>query len=158
MAAVVAAAPGMLQEATCAWAERHNARIVYLDADSESYYRMLSEEWRQPGDLLLVEHDIVPADGVTDNMTACPRPWCSSPYRIAHTWLDEGLGCIKLAARLKQRHPDLMQRLGEIAGDGLPAKDWHRLDVRLARLLRNHGYAPHAHRRSLHLHDYGARS
>lgn len=157
MPVVVAAAPGMLEEATRAWAEQYGARIAYLDADSESYYRMLSEEWQQPGDLLLVEHDIVPAGAVTADMAACLRPWCTSPYRIAHTWLNEGLGCIKLAARLKQRHPDLMYRLGEITGDGLPAKDWHRLDVRLARLLREHEYAPHTHRRSLHLHDYGAR-
>lgn len=157
MVAVVAAAPGMLQEATRAWAETAGARIAYLDTDSESYYRMLSEEWERPGDLVLIEHDIVPADGVTDDMTDCPRPWCSSPYRIAHTWLDEGLGCVKLAARLKQRHPDLMARLGQITGDGLPAKDWHRLDTRLAALLRNHGYAPHAHRRSEHLHDYRTR-
>lgn len=155
--ATVAAVPGMLENRTRAWAEVNGARIVLLEADAESYWRLLAEQWRQPGDMLLIEHDIVPADGVTDAMQACPRPWCTSPYRIAHSWLAEGLGCIKLAVRLKRRHPDLMHRLGEITGDGLPPKDWHRLDVRLARLLRDLGYAPHTHRRSEHLHDYGAR-
>lgn len=157
MNVLVAAAPGMLHERTRDWAEQCGARIAWLDPDSESYFRLLEAEWTRPGDLLLVEHDMLPAPGVTESMTACPRPWCSSPYRIAHSWLTEGLGCVKLAARFKTRHPDLMARLGQITGDGLPAKDWHRLDTRLAALLRGHGYAPHPHRRSVHLHDYGAR-
>jgi hypothetical protein len=155
--AVVAAASGVLRERTRTWADAHGARIVDLETDPESYWRLLHTLWTEPGDLVLIEHDMVPAEGVTDAMTACPRPWCTSPYRIAHSWLTEGLGCVRLAARLKQRHPDLMTKLGEITGDGLPPRDWHRLDTRLARLLRGHGYAPHTHRRSTHLHDYGAR-
>jgi hypothetical protein len=155
--AVVAAVSGMLHERTRAWADAHGARVAWLEADAEAYWRLLADEWAAPGDLLLVEHDIEPAPDVTAAMVACPRPWCSSPYRIAHSWLAEGLGCVKFSARLKARHPDLMTRLGEITGDGLPKRDWHRLDVRLARLLRGLGYTPHTHRRSLHLHDYGAR-
>jgi hypothetical protein len=147
----------MLDERTRAWAEANGARIAWLDPDPEAYWRLLTAEWAAPGDLLLVEHDVEPADGVTEAMTACPRPWCSSPYRIAHSWLAEGLGCVRLAARLKARHPDLMARLGEVTGDGLPPRDWHRLDTRLSRLLREAGYRPHTHRRSLHLHDYEKR-
>jgi hypothetical protein len=154
--AAVAAAPGMLHPQTRAWAVQHSARIIDLAADHESYWRLLAAEWARPEDLLLVEHDMLPAPGVTESMTACPRPWCTSPYRIEHSWLDDGLGCVKLAARLKQRHPDLMTRLGEIS-DGSPAKDWHRLDTRLSALLRGHGYRPHPHRRSEHLHNYGRR-
>lgn len=154
---VVAAVPGMLQGATAAWAEQNGARIVWLESDPEAYWRLLAAEWNRPGDLLLVEHDVVPAHGVTHAMAACRRPWCTSPYRIAHSYLTEGLGCVRLADRLKHRHPGLMDRLGEAAGDGLPAKDWHRLDVRLARLLRDIGYRPHAHRRAVHLHDYALR-
>jgi hypothetical protein len=157
MPPVVAAVPGMLHERTRAWADAHGARVAWLAADAEAYWRLLADEWAASGDLVLVEHDIEPAPDVTAAMAACPRPWCGSPYRIAHCWLNEGLGCVKLSARLKARHPDLMTRLGEITGDGLPERDWHRLDVRLARLLRHLGYTPHTHRRSLHLHDYGAR-
>lgn len=157
MPPVVAAAPGMLRTETRAWAEAHGARIAIHEADDEAYWRLLRELWAEPGDLILIEHDIVPADGVTETMGACPRPWCSSPYRIAHTWLAEGLGCTRFASRLKDRHPDLMDRLGEIGGDGMPPRDWHRLDTRLARLLLDLGYRPHPHRRSAHLHDYGAR-
>ena len=154
MTAVVAAVEGFLKPETRAWADRHAADVAWLDRDAEAYWRLLDREWRVPGDLVLVEHDVLPAPGVTTAMGACPRPWCSSPIRIEHTWLPDGLGCVRLAARLKERHPDLMTRLGEITGDGLPPKDWHRLDVRLSQLLRSLGYRPHLHRRSLHLHDY----
>ena len=154
MTPVVAAVEGLLKPETRAWADRHGADVAWLERDAEAYWRLLDREWRVPGDLVLVEHDVVPGPGVTEAMGACPRPWCSSPYRIEHTLLPDGLGCIRLAARLKERHPDLMTRLGEITGDGLPPKDWHRLDVRLSQLLRSLGYRPHLHRRSLHLHDY----
>jgi len=155
--AIVAAAPGMLHEATRRWAQAEGARICQLDADVEAYWRLLAAEWDRPGDLILIEHDMLPADGVTAAMGACARPWCTSPYRIEHTWLQDGLGCVKLAGRLKTRHPGLMGRLGDVDGDGSPAKDWHRLDTRLSQLLRTLGYRPHVHKRSLHLHDYDRR-
>ena len=155
--AVVPAVDGFLKPETRSWADRHGADITWLDRDTEAYWRFLAAEWAVPGDFLVVEHDVVPAPGVTTAMESCPRPWCSSPYTIANgTLLPDGLGCVRLAARLKGRHPDLMLRLGEMTGDGLPPKDWRRLDVRLSQLLRSLGYRPHLHRRSLHLHDYGA--
>lgn len=157
LAALVPYVSGMLHEQTRQWAKASGARLEELATDNEAYFRLLAAEWEAPGPLVVVEEDMLPAPGVTVAMLTCRRPWCVSSYRIAHSWLTEGLGCVKLAARLKTRHPDLMARLGQITGDGLPAKDWHRLDTRLAALLRGHGYAPHPHRRSVHLHDYGAR-
>lgn len=156
MTVVVPAVEGFLKEETRAWAAGHRAEVIWLrPGDTASYWHLLRERWTEPGDLLVVEHDMIPAPGVTDDMEACRRPWCSSPYQIAGgTWLPDGLGCVKLAGRLKERHPDLMDRLGETGGDGLPPKDWRRLDVRLSQLLRSLGYRPHLHRRSLHLHDY----
>ena len=157
MPVVVPAVPGMLHETTREWAGAHDAAVYDLEPDAEAYWRLLAREWAEPGDLVIVEHDMLPADGVTEAMAACPRPWCSSPYRIEHSWLVDGLGCVKLAGRLKQQHPDLMIRLGELADDGAPPRDWHRLDTRVSRLLRDLGYRPHAHRRSQHLHDYSKR-
>lgn len=157
MTAVVPAVEGFLREETRAWVAVEGARVAWLERDAEAYWRFLRGEWlAEDGDLLVVEHDVVPAPGVTGSMAACPRPWCSSPYRIANGWLPDGLGCVRLAGRLKERHPDLMERLGEMTGDGLPPKDWRRLDVRLSQLLKSLGYRPHLHKRSLHLHDYAA--
>jgi hypothetical protein len=152
---VIPAVEGFLRDETRAWAEAHGAKVCWLDRDTDAYWRCLAAEWPVPGDLLLIEHDMLPAPGVTAQMESCPRPWCSSPFMIENgTWLPDGLGCVKLAGRLKGRHPDLMAALGEMTGDGLPPKDWRRLDVRLSQLLRSHGYRPHLHRRSVHLHDY----
>lgn len=169
---------GMLHERTRDWwkaPRTSNDQLVWtvtLDAtDDVAYWRWLVEEWTvtEPDaferytvpvtpDLLIVEQDMVPAPGVVDRMLDCPRPWCSSPYRIGSgIWLDEGLGCTKFAVRLKTRHPDLMQRVGDLDDDGQPAKTWRRLDTRIARLLRDLGYAPHRHARSEHLHDYARR-
>lgn len=169
---------GMLHERTRVWWESPRtcddqlAWLVELDAaDDTAYWRWLADEWSvtEPDlferytvpvtpDLVIVEQDMVPAASVVDQMLKCARPWCVSPYQISSgMWLDEGLGCTKFAARLKTRHPDLMERVGEIDDDGQPAKTWRRLDTRIARLLRQLGYAPHRHARSEHLHDYGTR-
>jgi hypothetical protein len=127
-----------------------------------AYWRFLADDWdigrRFNTDTVIVEQDIVPAPGVVERMLACRRPWCASPYVIgAGTVLADGLGCTKFAARLKTRHPDLMEQVGRIDDDGLPAKNWRRLDTRISRLLRQLGYRPHVHARSEHLHDYRTR-
>lgn len=169
---------GMLHERTRAWwaeprsHEEQRPELADLPvSDDTAYWRLLAAYWRvtEPiqhdlyeapttPDLVVVEQDIVPAPGVVERMLACPRPWCASPYPISGGHLlDTGLGCTKFAARLKSRHLDFMDRVGLIDDDGLPAKNWRRLDVRIARTLRELGYRPHRHARSEHLHDYRAR-
>lgn len=157
---IVPFVPGMLNERTQAWAEACGVPSWELDPDDDTaYWWLLAEHWLMGHhDLVVVEQDIVPAPGVVERMLACPRPWCSSPYPISGGYLlDTGLGCTKFAARLKTRHPDFMDRVGSIDDDGLPARNWRRLDVRIARTLRDLGYRPHRHARSEHLHDYQAR-
>lgn len=154
--------PGMLEAETREWADANDALLIVLScADPADYWDLLASQWEHysaGGPITVVEQDVVPAPGVVDDMERCPRPWCSSPYRLGTgVWLTEGLGCTKFSAKLVARHPDLMARVGEIDDDGLPAKDWHRLDVRIARVLTQMGYKVHAHRRSRHLHDYTKR-
>lgn len=159
MTVVVAAVPGMLEEPTRVWAAEHDARVEWLTpGDGSAYYRLFAAEWAAPGDLLIVEHDMLPAPGVTDAMLDCRRPWCVSPYQIANGhWLTEGLGCTKFGERVKTRYPSLAGILGGMSEGGVPARDWHRMDVRVARLMNDLGYRPHQHRRSQHLHDYTKR-
>lgn len=169
---IVPYVPGGLHPATAQWMKQaHEHRpagftqlelgfTAELDPDDPAaYWRLLADIWEglpPKSNLTIVEQDIVPAPHVIAGMYYCRRPWCVSPYPITEQQVlaRESLGCTKFAARLHQRHPDLMRRLGEMDGDGLPAKDWRRLDVRLAKLLRSLGYAPHQHRRSQHMHDY----
>lgn len=146
----------LLRPATARWAAANGARLCPVDpADPAAYWRLLHRLWTAPGDLTVVEHDVVPAAGVVAAMTGCARPWCVSPYPLQAGWATQALGCTRLAGRLKTRHPDLIGRAGDIADHDVAAKDWRRLDVRLAGLLRGLGYRPHRHRRSTHLHNYG---
>lgn len=157
--AVVPYTRDRLHEQTHQWAVKHGARLREIDPrDEAGYWKLLVDEWlTMPGDLVIVEHDMLPADGVVEEMEDCRRPWCTSPYQVTvypTNIVRNGLGCVKFAQRLKDRHPDLMHRLGDVAGDGLPARSWRRLDARLTDLLHLLGYRSHTHRRSTHLHDY----
>lgn len=100
---------------------------------------------------------MLPAPGVLARMRNCRWPWCTSPYPIHTVILTEGLGCVRFRNCLKRRHPNLMREVGEIDNDGQPAKDWHRLDTRIASVLRGLGYTAHTHAESRHLHDYARR-
>lgn len=148
---VVGYVDGMLAELTRAWAEAHDARMVRLSADTD-YHDLLAGMWTGAEDLIVVEQGVDPAPGVVSTMAACRRPWCASPYWVGHSWLADGLGCTRIAARVQVRHPDLWATFE--VDDGLPARDWRRVDTRLSAALRRRGYRPHVHARSRHLHDY----
>jgi len=101
---------------------------------------------------------MLPADGCVDEMLKCRWGWCTATYTIANgQQCTDGLGVAKFSATLKQLRPQLMDEVGAIADDGLPAKDWHRLDTRISRILRGAYHQPHVHAPAEHLHDYQAR-
>ncbi|WAL67136.1 hypothetical protein ORV05_04930 [Amycolatopsis cynarae] len=150
----------MLHPQTAAWATANGAELwPLLPGRDYAYFELLREIWeRDPGDTMIVEHDMVPAPGMTQEMADCPYLWCSSPYTVGTgVEITDGLGCVKFAGLLKQASPDLMRRVGEIDDDGLPARDWRRLDTRISRMLRHLGYRPHLHASATHLHDYRER-
>lgn len=153
--------PAVLHEQTKAWAGGSGALMVDVSGGDSTYWTALNVAWQGTPwheALAVVEHDMLPAPGVVDRMLACRRPWCSSPYEIAnHQMITDGLGVVKYSARLRSRHRELLETVGEICDDGLPAKNWRRLDTRISRTLRALGYRPHLHARSTHLHDYRTR-
>jgi hypothetical protein len=165
MTVIVPYVAGMLHEQTEAWAKARgrDTELVELDrANDAAYWILLSSHWRNPRysneDLLIVEQDMLPADGVVDEMLACRWGWCSSPYEVANRQqITDGLGVTKFSAALKALRPQFMIEVGAIADDGLPAHDWRRLDTRISRVLRAAGHTPHIHAASTHLHDYQAR-
>lgn len=145
----------MLRPETAIWARHYGATLVELPKDDhEAYWRLLAHHWRQPGDLVVVEQDIVPAPGVVDEMLTCNSLWCASPYWVTGRWLSDGLGCTRFSAGLKSAVPDLLERVGYDTGPDAPAKHWCLLDWRTSRLLRSLGHEPHEHERSTHLHTY----
>lgn len=153
---------GMLREETEEWYGDHpEARLWSIDpADRTGYWQMINHVWKHDrfDDLLIVEQDMLPAPGVVEEMQACSHMWCVSPYQCSSQTLDvplltEGLGCTKFAALMKRTHPHMPLVVSCMADHGLPAKDWRRLDVRIAQVLRGFNFTPHVqHERSTHLH------
>ncbi|HEY8976306.1 MAG TPA: hypothetical protein VIN75_18975 [Burkholderiaceae bacterium] len=137
--------------------DRHapgHVRVPLDPADMSAYWRLLAEQWHEPGDLLIVEHDVGIHADVVEGLTACPEPWCGHPYRIGSQLLV-CLGCTRFSAALKASEPDLLDVVGEDGTGGLPARDWRRLDVRLLDELHRRGYRQHEHQPAVtHFHKY----
>lgn len=130
----------------------HRVRITA--GDDTGYWRVLLGEWRRTGGLLVVEHDIGVHEDVLPQTAVCPRHWCAFPYQVAGT-VQPALGCTRFSAALKATEPDLLDVVGQVSGDGLPAGDWRRLDVRLAAELQARGYRMHVHSPPVrHFHGY----
>jgi hypothetical protein len=126
--------------------------------DVTGYARLLVEAWAQPGDLVIVEHDIGVHAGVFDGFQTCGQPWCGHPYRIGDRMLV-CLGCTRFTAHLKASLPNLMAEAAAVGseqdGGGVPAGDWRRLDVRIGALLESHGHQRHPHQPAVtHYHEY----
>lgn len=148
-----------LSPATARLANRHapgHVRARLDPADRGAYWRLLAGAWREPGDLIVVEHDIGIHAGVLEGFAACREPWCGHPYQGARgVGVRACLGCTRFTASLKAAEPDLLDVVGEVASGGIPARDWCRLDVRIDDELRRRGYSLHGHQPGVrHYHRY----
>jgi hypothetical protein len=130
-------------------------RVQIDPADMSAYWALLAKVWHEPGDLVIVEHDIGITAEVLPGFASCPEPWCGNPYQIDKQVLV-CLGCTRFTAVLKAAEPDLLEAVGEDGSGGLPARDWRRLDVRILDELRRRGYRQHWHEPPvMHYHQYG---
>lgn len=127
-------------------------------ANPSAYARVLVQAWEQPGDLIIIEHDIGIRAGVIEELTACDQPWCGFPYPIGEQLLV-CLGCTRFTAHLKASLPGLMGDAAAVGteqdGGGVPAGDWRRMDVRIAARLEALGHHRHRHDPPVtHFHRY----
>lgn len=118
-------------------------------ARTTQYAEILQEAWLWPGDLIVVEHDILVPAGFAEGFQSCRQPWCSHPYPGPSDMLINSLGCVRFTAHLKTMQPDLMARAvgidGQMDGGLVPAGDWRRMDTRIACLLQSMGHVVHPH-------------
>lgn len=146
--------------------------------DPLAYAELLRRRWREPGDLVVVEQDVVPPPGGIAALLSCPRPWCSFPGWIEDRYHSGTLQLAKFSQLLRLRHPHVAdyalapsgwwrERPALRAGEVDPWPEDHpelwptvvgyltadsALRSRLARsgvLICEHGPDP------VHLHDYG---
>lgn len=139
------------------------------------YSDLLRELWHQPGDLVIVEQDMVPGPDDIQRLLDCPLPWCGHQTMYIDHLLPETHSLVKYSAALRQRWPELCCRaltrnhwnpynkLNHYHGPNLwPDGDEHRwpTDVpwfyaadNIARELRDLGFRWHEHQPVVpHLH------
>lgn len=157
MRVVVPHVTGMLHPVAARSLNRHlpgHERVRLRSDEPDAHWRLLTALWATGDGFLVVEQDV----GVNATVPAgleCEHPWCVWPYRgPGRVMLTASLGCTRFSAALLAAEPDLLEAVGRIDGDGLPARDWRRLDVRLADTLRARGHAPHQHPPVAHYHRY----
>lgn len=74
-----------------------------------TYADFVRVAWRGPGDLVIVEGDVVPPPGAIEALLDCERPWCSHPSWVGDRYLDDTLGLVKFSAGLREVLPRLAE-------------------------------------------------
>lgn len=158
----------------CVQANNGTSWQYHRMAGTEDYYHLLSTLWgptrrvlvtaydgpvifgrpyRTPhvqfikSGFIINEHDIVPRPDSYRELQDCPEAWCGFAYPIMGL-LHAFLGCTKFSTKLIERHPDLMQMVGEMSesdADEIPPKHWKRNDYRISEVLQPRGERIHVH-------------
>jgi len=160
---------GKLRPETFEWALRHNAELCQLGPTDESYYWTFRGWWLdpEPGDLVIVEQDIVPPPDALYSFARCPSHWCACWYELYPTTehgkdysqtipFGWGLGCTRFSEKLRREHPELADRAGELLvfgpePDPDPPRVWWVMDMRLTMNISRLGHLPHDHGQARHL-------
>jgi hypothetical protein len=143
-----------LADETRAYGEARDAVFVDLTAREHGYFDLFARLWSERHSFVILEQDIVPADGVWEEMIRCPEPWCAGLQKL-HEHAPEvwSLGFMRFRSELLGRHfaqvhtgtyePDGAKLLAQVLGEN---KSWRRLDLGLYDVLRMVGLTePHLH-------------
>ena len=119
---------------------------VRIVQDDGEYGNFLAENWQ--GEVIVVEHDVVPWPGAISKLSGCTKDWCVHEYTFTRAGAEDAprprlgwaLGCLRVNQRIVDRYPDLPRRW-----EGTP---WQGMDSRLtAALQKATGQrVPHIHR------------
>lgn len=147
---------GMLRPATLAAVEavgRPYAAHPLVIGDPYSYAWWFEKWWNIPGDLVIVEQDIVPAEGQIEAMLQCPGDWCSANYHVGGGRTTTGLGLAKISWRIKHAFPHAGQNAARDPRDPRRHLDWISLNEGVDRHLFRLGLRQCIHfPNPLHLH------
>lgn len=139
-------------EAVHAWGGSWCTRPIE-DGDPYGYAKAFEQWWGYPGDLVIVEHDIVPADGQIAEMLQCPEEWCSAAYSVGEGRTTTGLGLTKISARAKAYAPYGGENCARDPRDHARYVDWTSLNESVERHLSRLGFVQHIHTPNpVHLH------
>lgn len=123
------------------------------DADPTAYAAALIDWWRDGVDLVVVEHDIVPAPGMIAGLLACPEVWCTHPYHVGEGRTTTGLGLCRIRAEVMAARPVAADvAMHDRRGTGRLI-GYRSVNEMLAEQLHRYGYRQHIHSpEAAHLH------
>jgi hypothetical protein len=126
-------------------ADGRTADYRYVGGLPTDYHDLVAALWRDGQGFIIVEQDIVVYNGALAQLEECPEPWCGCVYWLGTTF-DTWLGCTKFSDSLVKDHPEVMDVCAGLRENGMPRRDWARVDTRLAQVLRdNIGLSIHQH-------------
>lgn len=124
--------------------------------DPYAYARALIEWWGQGRTLIVIEQDIVPADGMIRTLAECPQDWCTQAYHVGEGRFTTGLGFCKISRRITAAWPDAANQAMRDAAGRDAHTDWRGVNEAIERKIMRHGYWAHEHPgRAEHLHYPG---
>jgi hypothetical protein len=122
------------------------AHFYPIDPHSPTRYaRLLIELYVDPGDLVIVEQDVVPPEGSIARLLDCDYAWCTHPMLHGGERKIDLLGLAKFSAGLKRMWPYAFEAALHKGVGGSHRPHWRSCDTLIARWLRIHKLEPHVH-------------
>lgn len=132
------------EEAVSSWGGRY-ALYPLERSDPYSYATLLESLWARGFDLVIVEHDIVPAPGMIKGLLDCEALWCSHYYHVGSAVYTTGLGLCKFSRTLQEQLPGAAQLAAAHPKTGGGRMDWTGLNESIERVLTRRAVVQHVH-------------
>lgn len=75
--------------------------------DPFAYASLLRDLWREAGDLVICEGDVVPPPGAIAQLLSCSDDWCTHPHWVGERYALDTFGLVKFSADLRRQLPNL---------------------------------------------------
>lgn len=122
-------------------------------SDPYNYAKWLQSVWNTGGDLIVVEHDMVPTAADVRGLVRCEAEWCAHFYHVGMSRYVTGLGFCKFGHNLQRRLPLAAVHAASDPRTGRGLVPWQGLNEAIERTLVrrkvtqhvHEGYIPHLH-------------
>ena len=147
---------GKLRAETADAVASFDVRVQLLklsERDPYAYGNWLAANWNTGGDLIVVEHDMVPTWMQARRMLTCEADWCGHPYHVGEGRYTTGLGFCKFSHNLQRRRPLAGERAARSTSTRGGLVPWQGLNESIERVLTRWGERMHVHEGAIeHLH------
>ncbi len=114
-------------------------------ADPYAYAKFLAGAWNLGSDLMVIEHDMLPAATDIRELLACGELWCSVRYHVGNDQYVTGLGFCKFSAKLQRDLPLAAQHAAVHPAKAAGLMPWQGLNEAIERAISRRGVLIHVH-------------